>query len=277
MIKVAVLYIGIGQYINFWHDFYSSMERYFLPNSTKDYYIFTDAHNIDFQDNKNVNKIFQENLGWPGNTLYRFKMFSSIADELLAYDYVFFMNANIVCLQNILEDELLGTGEDLIVVQHPGFFHAQAYQFPYERRRKSLAFIPYTQGEIYAFGAINGGKSQAYIKMVMELSRRVDLDNEKGVVAIWHDESHLNRYIYEYDNIKVLSPQYAYPEDCPAEWNLQYNPKILLLDKKKYITLAANKVKQPNKLSIYLNNRNKKVRDKYWEIYYKYFKSKGKR
>lgn len=275
MAKVAILYIGIGKYIDFWHGFYESMERFFLPKSQKDYFVFTDTQSIDYQECNNVHKIEQENLGWPGNTLYRFRMFVTIKEELEKFDYVFFINANTVCLREICEDEMFHTGEDLIIVRHPGYWNKKAYEFPYERRKKSLAYMAYTEGNLYAFGAINGGKSKAYIEMIVELSKRIVEDEKNHIIAVWHDESHLNRYVYEKQNIKILSPLYAYPEDCPLEWDIQGKPKIMLLDKKKYIALPPNKIKTPNKCMVFINNRKKKIQIKYWELYYKYVKKQG--
>jgi len=51
------------------------------------------------------------------------------------------------------------------------------------------------------------------------------------VMAVWHDESHLNKYAVEHEaEIKPLSPAYCYPEG----WNLPFDKKIISLDKGKY-------------------------------------------
>lgn len=41
-LNIAILYIGIGKYKNFWFDFYNTCEKYFLPNHIKQYFLFTD-------------------------------------------------------------------------------------------------------------------------------------------------------------------------------------------------------------------------------------------
>lgn len=272
MVNVAILYVGIGQYIKFWQEFYLSMEKKFLLDSNKDYFVFTDAENIAFLDRYNVNTVYQEDLGWPGNTLYRYKMFYNIVDKLQKYDYIFFLNANIICTEEIKENDLFETGEDLIVVQHPGFIHAQPYQFPYERRKVSRAYIPYTQGNIYICGGINGGKSQEYIKMIEELAIRIEEDTKNNVIAVWHDESHINRYIMEHGNAKILPIQYAYPENSLKDQTIPKEVKLLLLDKKKYIVLPHNKEKRMIKSFLGINKVIKGIRDSYWKFYYSYFK-----
>ena len=98
--KIAILYIGIGGYKVFWKDFYSSCERYFLPNIVKEYFFFTDQ--LDELKPANVKEYFQEDLGWPGNTLYRFKMFLKYKEELAVFDFIYFFNGNTLFLDTIM-------------------------------------------------------------------------------------------------------------------------------------------------------------------------------
>ena len=48
--KVAILYIAIGKYINFWPGFYNSFNERFLTNSHKEYFVFTDAQCVPFEN-----------------------------------------------------------------------------------------------------------------------------------------------------------------------------------------------------------------------------------
>ena len=59
----------------------------------------------------------------------------------------------------------------------------------------------------------------------------------KGVIALWHDESQLNRYIIGRDDVKILPPCYGYPEG----WDLPYEPVMLIRDKSKYFDVEAVK------------------------------------
>ena len=106
--KIAILYIGIGGYKVFWKDFYSSCERYFLPNIVKEYFFFTDQ--LDELKPANVKEYFQEDLGWPGNTLYRFKMFLKYKEELAVFDFIYFFNGNTLFLDTINEEEIIPNG-----------------------------------------------------------------------------------------------------------------------------------------------------------------------
>ena len=226
--SIAILYICTGKYSIFWKDFYQSSERFFLPNQQKRYFVFSDTLQLDGDSDK-IKIIRQEKLGWPYDTLMRFHLFDSIKDELKNFDFIFFCNANLIFNNTISKDILYCNNKpaDLIVVNHP-FFHwvKVPYNFPYERNKKSLAYIPRKSGSIYAFGAFNGGTSASYLCLIKTLKDRIDMDLSKKIIALWHDESHLNKYILESEeNINILSHNYGYPEghDLPLKDNIYKN------------------------------------------------------
>ena len=48
--------------------------------------------------------------------------------------------------------------------------------------------------------------------MMKELKKRVDTDYSNDIIALWHDESHLNKFFSENkDRVNDLSPDYAFP------------------------------------------------------------------
>ncbi len=158
MKKIAILYICTGKYDIFWKEFYKSSEKYLLPNCEKTYFVFTDAEKIyDEEKNKRIHKIYQENLGWPDNTLKRFHMFWSIKKDLEKYDYIYFFNANCEIKRTITEQEFLPDPKKLLVVKHIGYHHKYNLFYPYERRKNSTAYIKRGYGNTYIFGGFNGG------------------------------------------------------------------------------------------------------------------------
>lgn len=246
-LHIAVLYICTGKYSVFWKEFYQSMEKYFLKNSEVEYFVFTDAERLyDEEKNSRIHHILQENLGWPGNTLFRFRMFVSIRENLEKFDYLFFLNANTMCREEITEEEFLPVEENLLVVQHPGYYNCGTWRMPYEHRRKSGACIPRGKGQHYVYGAVNGGKAKAFLAMAQELDKEISLDYEKGIIAKWHDESHLNHYIWKYGNYRLLTPAYAYPEN----YQLPFEKKIMTIDKGSRIELDRNKLQELRDRSI---------------------------
>ena len=245
--RVAILYICTGKYVAFWEAFYRSYEKYFLKKSHVEYFVFTDADELYAEkENDRIHRIRQENLGWPGNTLFRFKMFLRIEEVLATFDYSFFFNANIVCRQEVTEEEFLPVQQELLVVLHPGYYNRHRWQLPYERRTVSSAHIPYGAGRYYVYGAVNGGKTAAYLKMCHILQDEIQRDYDQGIIAKWHDESHLNHYIWQAESYKLLTPSYAYPE----EYHLPYEAKIQILDKSKVIQLDREKIEELEKRSL---------------------------
>jgi len=268
MNKVAILYICTGDYIKFWKGFFTTYEERFLPESEKHYFVFTDAKHLEIgENNPHVHIISQEPLEWPGATLYRFKMFLRIEKELASFNYLFFMNSNLICIETIHEDEFLPKEENLLVVLHPGYFNKKRhYNLPYERRKKSTAYISFFSKTAtrYFAGGINGGKTEAFLALIRELNDCIDQDDKNHIVAIWHDESHLNRYVSQHTNYRMLTPAYAYPEN----WNLPFEKKILILEKKNYIKLDPKK-SQPNnnvKPSLFLITLAK-IYEKIWSLF----------
>ena len=202
----------------------------FIPDYSKDYYVFTDAENLHGEDRENVHKIEQNCLGWPYDTLMRFHMFLRIEEELKQYDYIFFFNANSYIPRKITAEEFLPEKEGVLFVQHPGMYNKKPEEYTFDRNPECRAYIPMGEGKVYVCGGINGGKSEAFLKVIHELSCRIDEDLSKEIIAIYHDESQINRYVYESENYKLLSPAYCYPQG----WKIPFSKRIVILDKSKY-------------------------------------------
>lgn len=266
MKSAAILYIAIGDYVCFWKSFYISLERYFLPNTKKEYYVFTDNTHIYADERKDVHVIYQENLGWPGNTLMRFSFFNSISEELKRHDYIFFMNANILCCQMVSEEEFLPDKEDYVFVLHHAFVGADNKDYPYDRNPESEAYIPYGKGRYYITGGINGGKAGAFLKLSKEIDEMTQRDNQKGVVALWHDESMINKYALKETNYRILSPSYFYPE-LVGSIQLNVERKMVARDKRKYFDVSDLKKDE----SLAVNNPKKQLMDAYYHrLYHKW-------
>lgn len=193
--KIAILYICTGKYNQFFPDFYKSCERYLLADYEKSYYVWSDnddlARNAD-----NVFLIHKKCEGFPFDSLFRFEMFMQVEDKLKQYDYIYFINSNALFLKPVNED-ILPDNSGLAMGIHPGKREKQHPMFyPYERNKKSLAYVaPYGKDYHYYMGGLNGGTSQEYLKMIKQLSINIREDYNNGIIAIFHDESHINAYM----------------------------------------------------------------------------------
>lgn len=243
MKKIGILYICTGVYKVLWKEFYESAEKYLLPELEKHYYVFTDADAVDYEDeNPRIHRIWQEAYPWPYATLKRFSIFLQCEEELKKFDYLFFFNADAQFVYPINQYMILPReylGEELVVVRHSGYYKASKYDYSYDRNPRSKAFIPYGKGKVYVTGSINGGTAEGYLKMCRVLASRVEDDLKHGIIAKWHDESHLNRYVLEHKNYRLLSSEFTHPSQ--EWWKVPFDAIVILRDKSKYFDLGKAK------------------------------------
>lgn len=226
--KIAILYICTGKYDIFWKDFYLTAEKYFFAEDEKEYFVFTDSNNIYDKENENVNIIYQENLGWPLITLHRYKILQGIKNQLQEFDYCFFFNANSKFLDYVGR-EILPDDDEILVVQHPYFYNKTRDKYTYDSNPHCNAYISKNEGKVYAYGAFTGAKVATYCKMMQVITKWTDMDLENGIIAKWHDESYLNKYILK-NKYKLLGCEYMYAEELMPKSNI----KIIVRDKTKY-------------------------------------------
>ncbi|KAM4876490.1 LOW QUALITY PROTEIN: globoside alpha-1,3-N-acetylgalactosaminyltransferase 1 [Thomomys bottae] len=108
--------------------------------------------------------------------------------------YLFCFHVNMT-FRNPWGPETLG---DMMAAIHPGYF-STLQQFPYELRQASAAFVADSEGDFYYGGVVFGGR----VANVYEFTRGCHLDT--GIMAVWQEESHLNRRFVLHKPSKVLS------------------------------------------------------------------------
>lgn len=257
--KVAILNISIGKYDVFWEDFYRTAEKNFLPKEDKHYFVFTDNNDLYGSNLENVSIIYQKNLGWPFNTMKRFEMFKRITEKLNKYDYVFFINGNALFMKELTSD-FIKINKNIITIIHPGLYGKKIDDMPYERNPKSRSFIPKGKGKFYVQGAFIGGKSKAFVELINSLDNATTEDLKDGIIAIWHDESFLNRYILDKDDIQVMGRQYLYYEEYKFPWE----PVIMLRNKRIFGDLSAFRGgKKGENIIIVIKQKVKNIKDSF--------------
>ena len=221
MAKVGLLVIATGKYDQFIPVLYKSMKKYFLTNHDVTMFVFTDQ---EIPNKDGLVSFPHIHEPWPNPTLKRYHVFDKYREELLKMDYLYYCDADMRFVSEVGDEVLPSSESNLIATEHPGFYGGR--RGTYETRAESTAYVSDNEGECYFAGGFNGGTAEAFLKMSAVIKERVDKDLEKGIVAIWHDESQMNRYLID-NKPSVLNPSYCYPES----WDLPFEKKLLALDK----------------------------------------------
>lgn len=221
--KIGLLTIATNKYIRFVDPLWESAKKHFLTNHDVTMFLFTDS--VDYKPDSKQVIIPQQHLVWPGPTLFRYNVFDLNKDKLKEMDYLFYCDADMLFV-NTVGDEVLG---ERVATNHPGFFQSARQTFTYETNPRSLAFVPQNKGTYYFAGGFNGGTSKEYLKMAEKLSENISEDYSKGIVAVWHDESHMNKYFIDNPPTVILSPSYCYPESWTLDAKIE--KRLLALDK----------------------------------------------
>jgi len=211
--KIGIIFVGTSKYANFFEGFKKAVDQYFLNDCEKHFFVFTDQPENQLFNLDDVKVTEIEHHGWPWVTLHRFKYMNMVSNDLSAMDYVFFIDADLWPCSDITTEDIINHGKPLIGVQHPGFL-GKVGTFELDTRSTANIFDGKYPLEIYRQGCFWGGKSQHIIDMINELERNVDIDSSNDVTAVWHDESHMNKYfVKNNDLVYTLHPGFATPQE----------------------------------------------------------------
>lgn len=217
--KIGLLIIATNKYTSFLQQLISSADDFFCKNHEVTYFVFSDK-NVNINSSRTVKHIHTDHKQWPFMTLYRYKIFNQSKDELCKMDYLFYCDVDMRFVGNVYDVIL----SERVATQHPGYAGTRGTP---ETNIKSLACVYDYEEMQYFAGGFNGGSSSEYLKMCKKLAYNIDEDYKNGIIAIWHDESHMNRYFIDNKPTTILSPSYCYGESM----SIPYEKKILALDK----------------------------------------------
>lgn len=224
--SILLFTIATGQrYVDYAHNMIASAAVYFPEASTL---VFTDAP----QHLGAISRVsFTEAKGYPNETLYRYRTILSRRHLLDVFDHVFYIDADMLFVAPVGPQDIISDG--ITATLHPGYVGGRGTP---EHRPESTAFC--TTNTAYYCGGFQGGETYAYLQAAEEMSAAIDTDAKNGIIAVWHDESHWNRYLATHPPAKVLGPEYCYPEDAAPRYTnswarvgMTVEPKIVALTK----------------------------------------------
>tara|TARA_B100002019_G_scaffold283074_1_gene289046 strand:+ start:8377 stop:9111 length:735 start_codon:yes stop_codon:yes gene_type:complete len=236
--KICILTIATNKYIQFVERLLNNIEENFLEGHEIECLLFTDHEIEESSDNVRISQIDHE--PWPMPTLKRYNYFMKEKDFISQFDYCFYFDVDMGIVDKV-GDEILG---DLVATMHPYQSFYPKKDRSYDRNPKSLAYVaPGDEGPNYYAGGFNGGKTECFLKMSEVIADRVNKDLENDVIALWHDESQMNRYLIDNPPTLSLTPSYCFAEEFMDPRtptingvggggpNYPYEPKIIALKK----------------------------------------------
>ena len=153
-----------------------------------------DVPQIALQDGRQVVVLHVGNYRrWQDISMHRMEMISNFSRQrfLREVDYLVCLDVDMKFSDHVGVEILA----PLFGTLHPGFYAADRQSFTYERRPLSRAYIPRDEGDFYYAGGFFGGSVPEVYRLTTACHQAMTADQAQGIEAVWHDESHLNRYL----------------------------------------------------------------------------------
>ena len=244
-ISVAVAFIGTSKYADFFPEWYDRVCKTFLTDCKKTVFAFSDRIDEEMFQKSNVVPIKIPHDKWPYVTLLRFRFLKAMLEHSSFKNSSHFIYLDADLFSNLPTTFSIVFGDDkkpLVGVQHPSNFLEPRWE-SFVKRGNSLSNVLINTSETeeslasrcYYQGCLWGGKRDSIIELIIECDKNVDLDTASGIVADWHDESHMNCYFLKRpDELRTLSCEFAFPTHPHYKGRLEslnLSPVLVHIDK----------------------------------------------
>ncbi|MDO8733468.1 MAG: hypothetical protein Q7L55_13000 [Actinomycetota bacterium] len=256
--SIGVVSVATNQYLDYWFDMAKSADLHLFQGHEVVLHVFTDRAKDAREMAKSLTRVKVDAvqidaLGWPEATLLRYEIFNS-HQEHLREDLLLHLDADMLLVEDVgaeLDPKQWNNG--IALVRHPGFrrpsfWHRIALYLRkprlaiadarlkalagglggWESDHQSLAYVPRTLRKSYVCGGTWMGRHYELVSMIGELAKRTRTDLDSGVIAVWHDESHLNWY-FSHHATTILGSEYCYAIGYPNITDL--HARIIAVDK----------------------------------------------
>lgn len=197
--KAALLLVATGErYWGYAERLIDSANRFLFPHQT---ILFTDG-----PEDLGVDvKVVVPPAGYPDATLRRYHTFLRQRSILESYDFLIYSDVDMLFVAPVAERDVVTNG--LFATEHPGYVGLPGTP---ETNPGSSAYV--ARVGTYFCGGFNGGITASYLAMAEAIRGGIDADAARGFTAIWHDESHINRYLLDHPPARILSPSFCFPQ-----------------------------------------------------------------
>lgn len=188
MDRVLFITYATGKYLEYVKDLQYSFRMY--CTLWHEWHVFTDGLATEKPD------VF----------LQKFELIKSLRNKIVAYQYVFYIDADMYAVAPI-DDRIL---QPVVGVLHPSYYATAGTP---ERNEYSAAYMAEADPSLYFHATFWGGLWSNTLRIATECSKWVERDRQTGNLATWHDESYLNKYFHLFPPSIILPPSYSYHEN----------------------------------------------------------------
>ena len=242
--SIGVLTVATNLYLNYWKSMVLSADKVTRVQDAVTFFVFTDAPGdaMDFGaklQNVKVRAFEIAPYSWPDATLLRYQIFSSNIKELNS-EILMHLDADMLFVsspwQRIKTNLEKG---NVCLVEHPGFWRPKGIQRlmvylnnpriayrdlrtiisqgaigAWEKNSNSISYVKRSLRVKYFCGGTWFGFRNSIVDLVESLTSNVQQDSLKMVTAIWHDESHLNKWAST-NSFCIENPELCFDETYP--------------------------------------------------------------
>jgi hypothetical protein len=246
--SIGILTVATNIYVDYWINMVRSLDKNLTSGQLCTVHVFTDQPDkaIAIQSELVNLRVFPHLIpayGWPDATIRRYEIINEFASEINE-SVLMHLDADMLVMDNFFE-EIISIAEQnrMMLVSHPGFWNkkisirqklraringSKATLGSWETRQESLAYVEPRAQTNYVCGGVWAGPREIFFEAIEALAEAVSIDRENGIIAVWHDESHLNNWASRNDYIRI-TPAYCFVEEYAHLAGLK--PKILAVTK----------------------------------------------
>jgi hypothetical protein len=225
---ILINLIATNKYVNFLDGILNSIDQYFFKGVKITAIIHTNEDISIFiqQFRPSGIQIIKNPIHhepWPFTTLKRFHYFIQAEKLIRKSDFSFYIDVDSLFIDNIGLSDIQDSG--IFATIHPGLNQGPGTP---ERNPNSEAYIPIGSTNRYFCGGFFGGDTESFLEMSEAIKNAINRDLKKNIIAIWHDESHLNKFLMLNEPAKIFNYPFAVAENLTPIFETS---KILFLDK----------------------------------------------
>lgn len=215
MEKIAIFVGATGAYSQYLKQFVETARKFLFPTLEKRFIIFTDQPDIVSGDD--IRTIHVEARVWPHYVMRKFKYIIDSVELWANVDWCALFNVNIRFQHPMPTSILPGENDELAILSFG--WHSRKRP-PVETRPQFRCALRtgHKERDYWQASMVLGARDKFLIACT-KMEQDMCVDREKGLVAVWHDESYLNHYC-DRKKIKLITYDYCYPEGCRLKADL---------------------------------------------------------